>query len=451
MKPNILFLIIDSLRSDKFSQKAQLEDSTIHFLINNGVFFPETIASANGTILSWSSLFTSKFPFKTGIRSAKFNKLNDGVHTCFDVLKNNGYAFYGYLPTLSEAVGLFPKFKNQDCYYDFYLGITNGLGEKIISKINSKLDYPWFMLAHTMDLHQPVQVSSQFDDEKHGENYYERKVSEIDFWLKKIIGHVNLDTTIVIVTGDHGDYIKAIKTKNQELDFNLKQSSEVLKSKIASLAPEFLKPVKDKLFFVLENASQAKKSEVLKNLNLAPHEMRALISGKADKDHFVFDELIKVPFLILGKYIPKSIIVKQQIRTVDIFPTLFDFLGFSFKFEIDGVSLKSVISDKNSKEILAYIESNPLVLKESNDVIGIRTSEFKYFRDKNDATKRVHLYDLNKDPFEDHNISEKNSHKVQEMEDLLQQMLKEAPKMGNQENNEDSEEIARELRKLGYL
>jgi arylsulfatase A-like enzyme len=451
MKPNILFLIIDSLRSDKFSQRAQLEDAAIHSFINNGIFFPETIASANGTILSWSSLFTSKFPFKTGIRSAKFNKLNDGIHTCFDVLENNGYAFYGYLPTLSETVGLFPKFKNQDCYYDFYLGITNGLGEKIISQINSKLDYPWFMLVHTMDLHQPVQVSNQFDDEKYGKNYYERKISEIDFWLKKVIDHVDLNTTIVIVTGDHGDYIKSIKTKNQELDFNPKQSSEVFKSKIANLTPEFLKPVKDKIFFLLENTNQAKKSEILQNLDLAPHEIRALMSGKADKDHFLFDELIKVPFLILGNHLPKNNIIKQQIRTVDIFPTLFDFLGFSFKSEVDGISLKSVIFDKNPKELPAYIESNPLVLKESNDVIGVRTSEFKYFRDKNNSEQRIHLFDLKNDPYEEKNIQETNQQKVKEMEQMLQELIKNTPHQFGQENDVESEEIARELRKLGYL
>lgn len=444
-------MIIDSLRSDKFSQKAQSENSTINFLINNGAFFPHTIASANGTILSWSSLFTSKFPFKTGIRSAKFNKLDDDVPTCFDVLDNNGYALYGYLPTLSDAIGLFPPFKNQDCYYDFYLGLTNGLGEKIISKINSKLDSPWFLLVHTMDLHQPVQVSSQFDNDKYGDSYYERKISEIDSWLQKIMEHVDLNTTIVVVTGDHGDYIKSIKMLNQELDFNPKQSSEVLKSKIANLAPEFLKPVKNKLFFLLENVNQAKKSEILNKLDLAPHEMRALMSGKADKDHFLFDELIKVPFLILGKSIPKNVIINQQIRTVDIFPTIFDLLGLDFKSSIDGISLKSAMLDNFTRDLPAYIESNPLVLTESNDVIGVRTSEFKYFRDKNNPEQRVHLFDLKNDPHEERNLQNINLQKVKEMEEMLQRIIKNAPQKHDQEDDAESEEIARELRKLGYL
>ena len=46
----------------------------------------------------------------------------------------------------------------------------------------------------------------------------------------------------------------------------------------------------------------------------------------------------------------------------------------------------------NFPENPAYIESNPLVIKQSNDVVGIRTGDYKYFRDKNDPKMRIHLF-----------------------------------------------------------
>lgn len=451
MKPNIFLLIIDSFRSDKFYQKNLSSKTTnISKLVHNGSYFSQTISSADATILSWSSIFTSKFPFKTGIRSARFNKLNKDTLTCFDILKNFDYSFYGYLPKLSETVGLFPTFKNDDYLFDFYQGITNGLSEKIISLLESnKMKEPWFFISHTMDLHSPIQISEQFDNDQYGDTYYDRKISEIDFWLGKIIEKIDLSNTLIIFTSDHGDYIKSIKKNGSLIDFHSNAETEITLSRIAGKTPSFLKPVKDKMFVLKEKLLQEKKLKAISKLDLKPHEKRSLLSGKADTEHFLFDEKIKVPLLFLGNNVPKNIQISQQVRTVDILPTIFDMLDIKTKVDFDGVSLKPLLDGKNIPENPAYVESNPLVLTESDDVIGIRTSQYKYFRDKDDSKKRVHLFDLLEDPDEDDNISH-NVKIVSEMEELLQKILKSNP-VSDSSNNEESEEIEQELRKLGYL
>ena len=78
MKSNILFLVIDSLRADKFygNKKTSLTPN-IDNLIKNGTYFNQAICSSDATLLSWAGLFTGQFAFKTGIRSNKFNKLED--------------------------------------------------------------------------------------------------------------------------------------------------------------------------------------------------------------------------------------------------------------------------------------------------------------------------------------------------------------------------------------
>tara|TARA_B110000014_G_scaffold263804_1_gene261863 strand:+ start:1902 stop:2996 length:1095 start_codon:yes stop_codon:yes gene_type:complete len=364
-------------------------------------------------------------------------------------LKNNDYSIFGYLPKLSETIGLFPEFENNDYLYDFYGGITNGLAEKTIKQLNSNPSKPWFFIVHSMDLHQPISISKDFDNDKFGKNIYEKKLNEIDYHLGKIIEKINFENTILIVTSDHGDYIKSTKFLDQKLDFNQNAKNEMIISKFSKFIPGALKPMKDKVFLKLEKERQEKKSKILKNLNLPEHEERALLAGKTDKDHFLFDELIKVPFLICGNIIPKNLLIEKQIRSVDMFPTIFEFLGIKFTNEIDGVNLKPLIDGMDFPENPAYIESNPLVLQESNDVIGIRTSTYKYFRDKDNPKERIHLFNLKDDPFEENNLSS-DINLVEKYEKILDTILKsQVNKI--EENSPDSDEIEKELRKLGYV
>ena len=79
--------------------------------------------------------------------------------------------------------------------------------------------------------------------------------------------------------------------------------------------------------------------------------------------------------------------------------------------------------EKNNENI-AYVESNPLIQLESDDVIGIRTSKYKYFRDSINPEKRIHLYDLQNDPFENENISNRNMELVKKFEKELQDIAK---------------------------
>ena len=451
-KTNIVFLIIDSFRSDKFFEDTiNIKNPAFNNLINSGSYFPNTISSADGTILSWSSIFTGKFPFKTGIRSSKFNRLSSETNTVFNVLEKEGYHFYSYLPKVSETVGLFPKFENDDNNYDFYMGLTNGLGQTVLDLLNKKISEPWFLFIHSMDLHPPVNIDKKFDNDEYGRNYYERKISEIDPWLDKISLSIDFSNTLLIITSDHGSYIKSVMRNGKQIDTSVNANSEILTSKISRKIPKFLHPLKDKLFFAREKINADKINKTIKNYQLEPHEMRALKSGRADKDHFLFDDKIKVPLLFVGKNIPTSKKISQQVRTVDIFPTIFEALGIKFNDNIDGSSLINLMNDIDEDEKIAYFESTPLVLIDSNDVIGIRTSKYKYFRDKNNPQNRIHLYDLENDPFENLNLASFKINEINNLENILSNILKDSENDSNNENELNSKKIEDELRKLGYV
>jgi len=447
--------VIDSLRADKFygNKKTSLTPN-IDNLIKNGTYFNQTISSSDATLLSWAGLFTGKFPFKTGIRSLRFKKLDKSTPTYFSEFKNNGYHFYAFIPVLSKTLGLFPEFENQDCYYDYHFDLFDGLGEKIIHLLDSgKMKDPWLFYIHLDDLHFPIAVPDKYRSEKYGQSNYEKSVSGIDHWIGKIMDQIDLSKTLVVVTADHGTYVKSIikngKKINMEVDAELQLKTMSLGNKI----PKFLQPLKNQGFFILENIRKRKKFSKIKNLDLKPHEKRALLTQRGDLEHSIFDDHVHVPLLFVGYNIPKNKIINHLVRSIDIFPTLSAFVDLSQTIDdIDGRSIIPLINGQILDELPAYLESTPLVDIKTRDVIGIRTSQYKYFRDKENPKNRISLYDIKNDPSEDDNIANSSPQIVKKMEIILQEILNYTSNNSSEEiNDEESKRIEDELKKLGYI
>ena len=91
MKPNILFIIVDGLRSDKcHGQNKTSITPNLDSLISNGVLFRNAISSSDGTRTCVGSILTAEYPFQSGLttfrnhqKSKKFRRIL--VHKC---LKN---------------------------------------------------------------------------------------------------------------------------------------------------------------------------------------------------------------------------------------------------------------------------------------------------------------------------------------------------------------------------
>jgi len=451
MKQNIFFLTLDSLRADKFVG----EDKTsvtpnIDKLIEKGVYFEQTISSADSTLLAITSLFTGLHPFKTGIRSDRFNKLKEGVSTFFKILHNNGYHHYAYNPTVTKTIGLMPDFENEDCHYDYHFDLSDGLGEKIIEKLKSGLSEPWCFYIHANDLHFPIIVPKEFSDDKYGDNNFEKQLSAIDSWIGKIFENINLKNTLVIITSDHGTFIQSVSTKNGIINFEIEGKKQQLISRISKKVPSFLQPLKTKIFLKKEKKERDSVTKKILKMNLKPHQKRDLLWMRSDLDKVLFDSNVKVPLLIIANQIKENVTISQQVRQVDIFPTILDILGIKNTEEVDGQSLVPLINGEELEELPAYMESTPSIQMKANEVIGIRTSQFKYFRDREDKTKRIHLYDLKNDFNEDYNISEKKNI-VKKMENIIEELYKENIENENEKfNEEETREIEKELKKLGY-
>jgi len=421
MKSDIILILIDSCNYRKI-MSTETFTPNIDKLIKNGVTFSHTTSVADATLLSTTGLFTGMYPFKTGIRSPKINKLNEKIITLFSILKKEGYENFGYRPTLQENDDLFPNFKNEDNLYDVFSNMDDGLGGKIIGQLQKKEENPRFFFIHPHDLHQPIVVSKQFDNEKFGTGNYERQTASLDSWLGKIIEQVDLKNTLIVITGDHGSFVKSLSI-NGESVIEADGLNQLRISKISNKLPEFFNPLKKKLFFMLENKKQKKKEQIISKLELTPNEKRNLLAGRFTIDHSLFEDQIRIPLIFAGCNIESGLKIHQQVRNIDIFPTILDIVGISNNLDTDGTSLKKLIDGESIMEYPAFLETNPLVIRKSNDVIGIRTSKFKYFRDKKIPDKNVNLYNLEDDPHENNNLKDERRDVILDMEKLLQNII----------------------------
>ena len=454
-KTNILFIIIDSLRADKFygSRGGPLTPSFTK-LIKNGVYFEQAISSSDATLLSWAGIFTAKHPFKTGIRSSKFKKLNKNTQTYFDILKKAGYHFYSFLPPSGKVSGIFPKFENDDCY-DIMPRFKMGLDEKIKNFLSTPKKQPWVCYVHSYNLHFPVLTPQGFEDKKFGINNYEKQISLIDNSIGNILELIDLKNTLLVLTSDHGAYFQTVISNGKKINYETKGDLQNLTLKMANKIPSPLHSTKTKLFVTLEKIKKKKRLKDVNNLNLKPHELRGLLHQRTNPDNFLYDDLVHVPLLFFGNGINARKIISEQVRLIDLFPTICDLLKIKNPVDIDGKSLLPLIEGKNLEEFPAYFESTPLIQIKTNDVIGIRTSQFKYFRDRNDPNKRNFLFDLKKDPYEDSNIASKTE-TIEEMENILKQITSGYKFLNDgktimESDDSDTKKIEKVLKKLGYV
>ena len=441
-KPNILFLVIDSFRADKFfGNKKTSVTPNLDKLIDNGVYFSQMISSAPSSLPAVSSILTGRYPFSILELRDKIYNLKKDIPTIGEKLIVEGYRNYALIPKILTLLDLQKTFEKID-YYDDNLTLYDGIGEKIKKIIEriSNLE-PWFLYLHLNDIHGDAifhknTIPDGFYDKKNGENQYERMVSLMDVWLGKIFEKIDFNNTVIIITADHSsdvgifdDELEQLYKKTRENRIVEKSSATKIGQKIFSKTPEAFRPVRRKLSDIyrkkrdsiiekrgepllekIENDKDGYRKRVMKNI----------VRGTSQ----VFDDRFRIPLLFYGAGINEPKIINQQVRGIDVYPTIFELIGLEIKEKIDGESLIPLFNGLDMKENPAILESRINVVEGiTSNTIGVRTSKFKYFRNINDETKDITLFDLEKDPLEENNIQDKNKDIILEMEKILKKNI----------------------------
>jgi arylsulfatase A-like enzyme/Tfp pilus assembly protein PilF len=114
---------------------------------------------------------------------------------------------------------------------------------------------------------------------------------------------------------------------------------------------------------------------------------------------FLYDATLRIAFLMAGPGVPAGRRVKQQVRSIDLLPTLLDLLGGQAPAAVEGVSLrpafvaKALPNESYAETLYTKINLGWAELR------AMRTDRWKYIR-----APRPELYDLAADPAETVNV-----------------------------------------------
>ena len=444
MKPNILLILIDSLRSDKIYGSKHVQTPNIDYLMDKGIFFKNCFSSSDYTITGYGSIFASRYPVNASKRGMNYYKIFSKTPDLISTLKKDGYHVFSTMDStlldLEKGLGT-TDFENNDQVYDrSKFNLFEGLDDKISNILSSIQDLsPWFYFIHINDLHIPVRVPKEFQHKKYSERY-DLVVSNIDKWIGKILKQINLDNTVLILTADHGDYI--LSYDDSKTDSKTTRLKEKVRKKFSGKLYDSLSITKKKLQHEIRNA---KTSDIFE---------KRYLTTRTAPERYLFDDILHVPLLFVGNQIPSRKIVSNLVRSIDISPTLANLLNIQLDSQIDGRSLVPIFKGIELEEEPVYLENTIFntQVKTTKTHMGIRTSKYKYFQPV-DSAENSHLYDLEQDPLEKNNIAQVEPEKVKELSSQLHKirskLLEKYEEYDLTEN--ETKKIEEELKKLGYI
>ncbi|MGE5644247.1 MAG: sulfatase-like hydrolase/transferase [Acidobacteriota bacterium] len=159
---------------------------------------------------------------------------------------------------------------------------------------------------------------------------------------------------------------------------------------------------------------------------------------------FLYDTTLRIAFLLSGPGVPAGLRVRQQARTIDLFPTLLELMGGKAPAAVEGASLVPAFTGKPAPE-WSYIETLfPKINMGWTELRGVRTNRWKYIR-----APKPELYDLAQDPGETTNVIASHPAEFRDLESKLKTVAgRDTEKV---EAAPLDQRTMSELKSLGYL
>ena len=347
-EPNVLFIVIDGMTREKFSSNQKTcKTPNIDSLIKKGTYFTQAISSGSVTVPSMAGIFSSLYPFECLTLDNNLIRFNSNLNNFPKYFSEKNYFTIATIPESFSHTGFNEIFQQID-EYTYPSTLFDGLGNKILKTISESKE-PWLYYVHLSDLHNEIDFQSieelkKFDNSIFGDNNIERMISAFDSWLGIFFDKINLKNTLIIITSDHGH--EGLSYNSNMKKFGLNYNSEpyepgkfiTLGHKVVEKFPDKLNPLRKKLSSAYKERRKKIEDDVknpiiekIENSNLAPHEKRILKNDVNYVSH-VYDERFLVPLLFVGLNIPLNKKISQQVRGIDIFPTICDVIDMSINF-----------------------------------------------------------------------------------------------------------------------
>ena len=163
---------------------------------------------------------------------------------------------------------------------------------------------------------------------------------------------------------------------------------------------------------------------------------------------FLYDSTMHIPMIIAGPGIPSGRVVPQQVRSIDVEPTIADLLGLSAGEKAQGVSLKSSLMEgREPMSNYCYMETlYPRTSHGWSELRGMRTEEWKLI-----VAPKPELYRFSDDPAEAKNVIAGHPADADRLQKKVWEVAGPPQSLGKLETKPVDDERRRELDALGYV
>jgi len=396
---SVLLVSVDTLRADHLGSYGYGAAATpvIDGLAARGLRFAQATTTVPLTLPAHTSLMTGTFPTFNGVRDNGGFYVDDSLTTLAETLKEQGYRTGGFIGAfvLDRRWGIAQGF---DTYFDDFdlskFDMSAGLdaaqrpGKDVVDHALAWLaldrEQPFFAWVHLYDPHAPYRPPEPYRSRFPAtlEGAYDGEIATADEQIGRLLADLKdsgqLESTLVIVVGDHGE-------------------------------------------------------------SLGEH-------GEQQHGFFIYDAALHIPLIVAGPGVPAKT-VSEQVRIVDVMPTVLELLAVRPPEGVQGQSLMPLARGE-ALDLLAYSETwYPRYHYGWSELTSVRDGRFKFI-----AAPRRELYDITADPGETKDLSLENARMADALERALQDVSKRtATRAVEQKPQAIDAETEQRLRALGYV
>lgn len=397
--PSVLLISVDTLRADRVGAYGYRAASTpaMDALAARGLRFEQAATVTPLTLPAHTSLLTGTFPGFHGVRDNASFYVGDELTTLAEVLRGRGYRTGGFIGAyvLDRRWGIAQGF---DHYFDDFdlsrfemaagLDAAQRPGSEVVDHalawLTSIRDQPFFAWVHLYDPHSPYVPP---------EPYRSRFPATMQGAY---------DGEVASADAQIGRLIDYLRTSG---DF-------------------------DKTIVVVVGDHGE---------SLGEH-------GEQQHGFFVYEAAMHIPLIVAGPAVPVRS-VADQVRIVDVMPTVLDLVGASIPAAVQGTSLLP-LGRGGKLDLLAFGETwYPRYHYGWSELTAVRDGRYKFI-----AAPRRELYDTQRDPGETEDLSAANPRTADALERALREMAARtsasAPAQAPRSVDPEAEE---RLRALGYV
>lgn len=326
-RPNIVLVIIDTLRADKLGVYGNSSgaSASLDKVLQRGVVFDQVYSQASWTRASVASLLTSKYPKNIPLTQEKWDVLPFEQHSLPEALKRAGYYTIG----LTANPQLNKDFHFEQGFDEYYESIVTfswmkPSPGKVKAQGNTRVKMAPEMLAKSAELLQ--------SNTTRGPLY-------LQVLLMDVHAHHRIETDAIdadLVSAPDAPYLQAVRNVSQELSKFIDEATSILG----------------------DNTILIVTSDHGEGLHDHPS-----VESSQRHGNLLYDSHTRVPLVFIGPsaHLGEPGRVRGVVSLVDVYPTLLDILHLPPDTSLEGGSRYNQLMNSSRRHVdrtIAYSETS---------------------------------------------------------------------------------------------